>query len=313
MKRLQNNLQKGQALLIVLLGMAVALTMVLSIVSRSVTDIQLTSRDEETQRAFSAAEAGVEQVLLTGDTSSGEVAVGVGYTAEVSNVSEGSQTYESSETFKSGQSETLWYVSHDGDGNLACDVDHPCTKFGGVNPLRMNVCWGTAGTASNQPQTPALEVMIYYDNTPGSSLGVSPNYSNVRISRAVFDPNTTRAASNHFTAATLGCAFNANYAFNTGVVYLNGIYGIPDSCLQNAGCLLFAKVKPVYNNTTAHPITVHMVNGDLPGQALLVESRGTVGTETQSVIEATRSYREIPSVFESAIFSMGSGANLIKN
>jgi hypothetical protein len=312
MKRLPNKLQKGQALLIVLLGMAVALTMILSVVSRSVTDIQLTSRDEETQRAFSAAEAGVEQVLLTGQTSSGEVAVGVGYTAEVSNVSEGSSIYESPDIFKSGQSETLWFVSHDGDGNLVCGSE-PCTKFNGVNPLRMNICWGSAGTANNNSQTPALEVMIYYDNSPGSSLGVSPNFQNVRISRSVYDPNTTRAASNNFTAATLGCGFDADYAFNTGVAYLNGIYAIQDSCLQNVGCLLFAKLKMIYNTTTGHPITAHMVNGSLPGQALQVESRGTVGAETQSVIEATRSYREVPSIFESAVFSMGSGANLNKN
>ena len=56
---LEKRLQSGQALLIVLLGMAVVLTMVLSVVSRSVTDIQLTTRDDEALRAFSAAEAGV--------------------------------------------------------------------------------------------------------------------------------------------------------------------------------------------------------------------------------------------------------------
>lgn len=58
--------QSGQALLLVLLSMAVVLTIVLSILSRSVTDIAVTSRDEEALRAFSAAEAGVEQALVAG-------------------------------------------------------------------------------------------------------------------------------------------------------------------------------------------------------------------------------------------------------
>ena len=51
-------IESGQALLLVLLGMAVVLTIVLSILSRSVTDIAVTSREEEALRAFSAAEAG---------------------------------------------------------------------------------------------------------------------------------------------------------------------------------------------------------------------------------------------------------------
>jgi len=62
----KNKKESGQALLIVLLGMAVILTLVLSIVSRSVTDISLTKKDEESLRAFSAAEAGVEQLLVGG-------------------------------------------------------------------------------------------------------------------------------------------------------------------------------------------------------------------------------------------------------
>jgi Tfp pilus assembly protein PilX len=71
MKTCLRNNQNGQALLIVLLGMAVVLTLVLSIVSRSVTDVSITKRDEESLRAFSAAEAGVEQALLVGTGTSG--------------------------------------------------------------------------------------------------------------------------------------------------------------------------------------------------------------------------------------------------
>ena len=57
---------QGQALLIVLLTLSVVLTIVLSIVSRSITDISITSLEEDSQRAFNAAEAGVEQALLKG-------------------------------------------------------------------------------------------------------------------------------------------------------------------------------------------------------------------------------------------------------
>src|SRR4030067_2407301 len=62
----ENYYQKGQALLIILLVLSVVLTLALSFVSRSVTDITITSQEEESVRALSAAEAGVEQALKTG-------------------------------------------------------------------------------------------------------------------------------------------------------------------------------------------------------------------------------------------------------
>lgn len=314
MTKLPKYNQQGQALLIVLLGMAVALTMILSVVSRSITDIQLTSRDEESQRAFSAAEAGVERALFTGESSSDEITAGVGYSAQVSNVSEGTGLYTSSSLFKSGQSETIWFVSHDDEGEMTC-TDKPCTTENNPAPpyLGMNVCWGVKGTSATAVQTPAAEVMVYYDSSPPSALG--GNYANVRVAKWVFDPNTTRTNNNNFTtAAQSPCAFNSEYQFGTGIINFRNptYYSISDSCLQTSGCLLFAKIKMVYNNTTAHPISVQLSNGELPGQSILIESRGSVGNEAQSVIEATKSFREIPTIFESAIFSMGTGANLSK-
>lgn len=55
----------GQALLIVLLVMAVALTVGLSLATRAAVNIRIATEDERSQRAFSAAEAGVEETLRT--------------------------------------------------------------------------------------------------------------------------------------------------------------------------------------------------------------------------------------------------------
>lgn len=306
-----NYTQKGQALLIVLLGMAVALTMILSVVSRSVTDIQLSTRDEESQRAFSAAEAGVEKAFLTGNNETDIVTTGVQYSAQVTEVSEGENVYLSPSTFLSGESETLWFVAHDSEGNMVCGGGQCVT---GAGPL--NICWGNNGTNANTSQTPALEVMIYYDNIPGQSLLPTPNYSNVRISKAVFDPYADRRNNqNSFSTASTGCSIASfsDFAFTTNSISLtNETYGIPLTCLGTEGCLLFAKLKLIYNTATRHPIVIRFANDTLPGQSILVESRGSVGNEAQSVIEATKSYREVPTIFESAIFSMGTGANLNK-
>ena len=60
---------RGQALVIILLVLAVASTVVLSLVSRTVTDVAITTKEKDSSRAFSAAEAGVEEALVGGPTS----------------------------------------------------------------------------------------------------------------------------------------------------------------------------------------------------------------------------------------------------
>jgi len=62
-------LYRGQAVLIVLLIMVVALTVGISISTRSTKDIRQSTRTEESQRAFSAAEAGLEAALVATDGS----------------------------------------------------------------------------------------------------------------------------------------------------------------------------------------------------------------------------------------------------
>jgi len=60
------NNENGQILLIVVITMIVALTVGLSIASRTVTELRLSRQNEESQRAFNAAEAGIDRVLKQG-------------------------------------------------------------------------------------------------------------------------------------------------------------------------------------------------------------------------------------------------------
>lgn len=54
---------QGQILLVVVLTMIVALTVGLSLVSRTITNLKISRQSEESQRAFQAAEAGIERAL----------------------------------------------------------------------------------------------------------------------------------------------------------------------------------------------------------------------------------------------------------
>src|SRR3972149_4690052 len=64
--------QKGQVLLIVVLVMIVALTVGLSLISRSVTNLRTSTEEAESQKALAAAEAGIEQALKSGTAPAGE-------------------------------------------------------------------------------------------------------------------------------------------------------------------------------------------------------------------------------------------------
>lgn len=66
---------KGQAVLIVLLVIAVALGFGLSIISQSVTDVKISKQEQEAARAFNAAEAGVEEALKSISIGAGSLTV----------------------------------------------------------------------------------------------------------------------------------------------------------------------------------------------------------------------------------------------
>jgi len=72
----QELIKKGQAALIVLLVVAVALGFGLSTISRSTTELKISKQEQEASRAFNAAEAGIEEALRT--LISGDIDIGEG-------------------------------------------------------------------------------------------------------------------------------------------------------------------------------------------------------------------------------------------
>lgn len=277
MKKLSNN-TSGQALLLVLLSMSVVLTIVLSIVARSTLDIGVSTRSEESVRAFSAAEAGIEQALVAGST--GDVSIGdATFNAKV--------TYSSVNEFilspglYSGESATVWFTSHDLNGNLVC----PC--FTGNE---IEVCWGEETTNPNLPTTPALEVSIVY---------LEGDYTTAKIARVVVDPNYSRKMLNSFSDPSGGriCTIDSQkfafrYKFNLAALRVN------TSGLQ------LARIALLYNNNMGYPVSVRVFGGDLPVQKLIINSSGVSGSSTRK-IEVNRGFKELPGVFENAVFSQG--------
>lgn len=292
MKKQVHKQVAGQALLLVLVAVAVVLTIALSSVSRSVIDVSVTSREEDALRAFSAAEAGIEQVLIAG-VGSGSLGNQSTFATETEPLAAGSTEYNLPVDSVSGDTMTIFFVGHNANGNIECGSG---TCYSGNT---IEVCWGDEGTQINN-ETPALEFSTYYD--PNRTAITSGNYSAVRIFRATFDPNIARTNTgtqpNRFSPA-VSCSSQIDgktYAFSSGNITLPCSPGTP-------ACLLHAKTRLFYNSNESHPLGVKVAGGTLPSQGERIESVGTSGSSTRKV-EVYRTFSELPSVFESAIFSL---------
>lgn len=297
MKILPKKSNSGQALLIVLLTMAVVLTVVLSVVSRSITDISVTTYEEEAQRAFDAAEAGVERVLLKGEPAKDSFGQ-ASYEAGISEEGPSGNQFVYPTGLDSGESVTFWFVSHDKDGNLICDIPNgkKC-----LNATSIEFCWGKD---ENEPA--ALEITVYYDLTRQASL--ANNYASVKVKRYAYDSHEASHGNNFTPAEVTNCTIaGENFVYSTNnptfPIKLNAAppLGLGASCVTS-GCVLMVKVRALYNSS---PISIGFSGGGtLPSQGETIESVGSAGESTRKV-EVFRGYSEIPFIFDAAVFSPG--------
>jgi len=285
----------GQALLLILLSMAVVLTVVLSILSRSITDVAVSSREEEALRAFSAAEAGVEKALIVG-SDIGPTQIGdASFNAQVTGTATGGREFANPVGIISGESVIFWFIAHDEAGNYVCDVDYPC--FTGS---KYKICWGKEGTASDNATTPAVEISTFYAATPG-------DYSTVRIARDTADPNAVRRSSNNFSAPDAGTCTTAGKNFQFQKTVDLAALGVPAVSYNTQNGLQFARVRILYNSSLTHEAGISANfpgNTLLPAQGLNIVSSGASG-ESNRKIEVFQGYGEPPPIFDTAIFSLG--------
>lgn len=286
---------KGQALLLVLLSMAVILTIVLSILSRSITDVAITTTSEESLRAFSAAEAGIERAIIIGsdigDTQLGDAE----FSADVSGFAEDATDFAHPLKILSGESLPLWFVAHDDNKDIVCSGTFPCFTGNTVK-----VCWGESGTSASDATTPAVEVSFFYATTPG-------DYSTLQIARAAYDPNSARRSTNNFDSPDLGTCSAGGQSFAFQKTIDISTLGIPAGSYLVQNGLQYARVRMIYNSTVKHGVGFDVNfagNSTLPSQGITIESTGTSG-EANRKIDVFRGFGEVPPIFDASVFSSG--------
>lgn len=266
--------QSGQIVLLLVLITVIGLTVGLSLIARTVTDVRISSQIEQSGRAFSAAEAGVESALrssIAGAAPSGSINL-TGAVAQysVKPVGGTSDIYTFPVT-DVNKVQVLWLAPHNTDGTLDLSGTgaFPATSS-------FDLCWG-----SREGISPAVALtLIYVDG------------GEYKISKAAFD-STNRG--NGFTLASdsSGGYCNGNYT------YRQTINPTTDFSINPTDTLVMLRISPVYDGTAFAIVP----SSPLPVQANQIVSVGQTETGIVRRIEVTQGYQVLPEVFDFTFFT----------
>lgn len=290
-KSLMKN-QKGQIILVLVLVMTVALAIGISVIQRSISDVSTASKVEQSSRAFSAAEAGIEKALR-GDFSSVNfpennsqaVVSGQGLLPAVP-ITVSLQGALSYPPLSKDEVAQIWLADYTSATNP------PPAAY---KQTSLDVYWGDPSATTDQA---ALELtVVYYD---GSKY----------VSRRWFLDQIPRTPPNGFCQAST-CA---GYTVGSTAFQCKFRLGDSSTCANNGALpsnLMLLRARLLYN-TTSQPFAVQAVGncgpGDtdacIPAQASVVTSIGTAGT-TQRKVQVFTLGNVVPPYFDYAIFSTG--------
>ncbi|HSW88356.1 MAG TPA: hypothetical protein VLG12_04285 [Candidatus Saccharimonadales bacterium] len=261
--------EKGQVLLITILAMVVALTVGLSVVSRSVIQIKTSKDEADSQKAFSAAEAGIEQVLKSGSTIASQ---SLGNNASVNNVS--INTVQNTKLLLNNGGQVVQDEGADVWLSTYPTYQNPWTG-------RVRLYWGTATNCSEA----AIEAIVI---SSGGSYTMT-HYN--------FDP-----CANRITSAG-GNNFSQPAANSSGTI--NGVtlnYSFPID-VTNA---VLIRVIPLYTSTivgvAGFTNATETTTQYLPSQGQIITATG-ISNNTQRSISYFQGYAQVPSELFYSLFS----------
>lgn len=288
-------MKSGQILILVLLVVVVALAVGLSVASRNIMNLRTSTQTEQSQRAFSAAEGGVEDVLSRlGDiatSNSAQVGSSTGYTFDVpvgdllaggitANVNvKSNKIYEF--TLKPGEVGQVNLLKEDGNpfsGNItvewikSADENENTTDVGDdTASIELTyVCTSNGGVCDTEGASGYSQFREAYESTPisgGQQIGFS---------------------STAPVGGSLSCAEGATYVCTL------------TRPVSNARLL---RIKPFWRQAT---VKVSSGVADFPVQTYEVESVATTEIGVTRRVKVTRTALEqLPAAFDYVLFSEG--------
>ncbi len=273
--------QSGQVLVLLILIMTISLATGLSVIQKSLSDIATASRVEQSSRAFSAAEAGIEKALK-------------GDNRDVNFPDNGSKATVSDQGLRpivpaaNSQQEALEYpllAKEDvaqvwlADYNSTSD---PPGIYYNAPTQDLDVYWGN----STSDQAALGLTLVYYNGTQYTT------------KKWYLDLPITRTPDNGFEKVTTCSGYTLG---TTQYQCKKRISGLPANMMLLRAHLIY--------NSSSQPFAVQAVGTcgtacSLPPQARIVFSTGTSG-ETQRRVKIFQENKVVPPYFDYAIFSAG--------
>lgn len=280
------NNEKGQIILTLILVMTVALAIGLSVVQKSLIDVSTSTKVEQSSRAFSAAEAGIEKAL-GGDTSGvnfsdiGSKTTAVSDTGLIPCIPGAAQCAKAAGSrqdpleyppLAKEDIVQVWLADYQSDTNPP--------RIGYSQPT-LDVYWGSSST-----DRAALELTLIYHN--------GTQY----VSRKWYLDQIVRSPVNNFEQVTT-CS---------GYTLGSNSYQCKKTIDSLPSGLMLLRARLLYN-TISQPLAVQAVGTcgqdcSIPPQARNITSTGVAG-ETQRKVQLFQVNKVVPPYFDYAIFSAG--------
>lgn len=269
-------MKSGQILIIVLLVIVVVLAVGLSAASRNIINLRTSTQSEQSQRAFSAAEGGVEEVLSKLNEFEGVIAAGgtvsptvdVGDFRGVQLVVSGNRVYENS------------------------------IPLGNVGQIKLT-------DENNQPVVAGQNIRIEWAKTANSNEVTGSGPASVEIAQ-IYGSAPSFDQERYYWAGVTGRSGEDVSSNPAGIRLCPGfVVGEFNNCvevttLSNAKIL---RIKPFYSETT---VRVSGVGFDLPVQTYEVTSTATTDIGVTRRVQVTRTaLPQLPAIFDYVLYSEG--------
>ena len=268
---------RGQVVLILVLLTVVGLTIGLSLISRTITDVRISSQIEQSSRAFSAAEAGIETAL------SSNIAVGPTGTVNLPGASAnyavktigGTSDIMLLPLTQEGDTQNVWLIGHNDDDSLnEAGIAYPVDQT-------LEICWGSKSGAS-----PAMLISIFYKDS-----------GQYKIAKKVFDPGE----DHHFLPADeFGPYCGSDWPYRKRIVAATDADSVSeDFDISPTSQLLLLRLQPILSATSmaVKPAAA------LPAQGRVITSIGQTNTNIVRKIQVNQSYPVLPTLLDYSFFS----------
>lgn len=267
-KSFSHKTQEGQILLIVVLVMVVVLTVGLSVVARTINNVRTSAEEASSERAFSAAEAGIEQALTNNVAVTGSFANKAQYQTTINPLSGLEMALNNGAMISKDDGVDVWLAQYP-------DYSGPWNGY-------ITVYWGKPSDVCNPSESvntmAAIEVIII------SGIRNDPNPANQpKLTHYAIDPCAARRALNNFDfgppgqTRVKGVDYNYKWDFN----------------IKNG---LIMRIVPLYASTYIGVKGCDSKDKNcnaLPRQGDIIESVGTADG-TQRKIVSYRAYPRLP-------------------